>query len=75
MARKRTFREKLADDKDLPRVEPIPPGMVARLGEGTILIPAPSEVNALMRRVRKGRLTTVNDIRTVLAARHSASTT
>jgi len=75
MAAKRTFREKLADDKDLPRVERIPPGMVSRLGEGTLLIPAPSEVNALMRRVRKGRVTTINDIRAVLAARHSASTT
>jgi hypothetical protein len=25
--RKKTFREKLADSKDLPRVEPIPEGM------------------------------------------------
>lgn len=73
MSRAKSFREKLADDRDFPRVEPMPPGMAKRFGEGTILLPAPSEVNALMKRVRKGKLTTINEIREVLAARHGAT--
>lgn len=71
--RKKTFREKLADDKDLPRVERIPPGMAKQWGTGTIVIPAPSEVNAIMRNVPKGRLITINQIRDIVAHRHGAT--
>lgn len=73
MARKKTFREKLADDKDFPRVQPMTGGMKQRYGEGTIVIPAPSEVDALMRRAKKGRLVTINQIREHLARRHGAT--
>jgi len=37
------------------------------------VIPAPLEVDALMRRVRRGRLTTINELRVALAARHGAT--
>jgi hypothetical protein len=70
---RRSFREKLRDSKDLPRVEPIPRKLVQRWGKGTFVIPAPIEVDALMRRVRKGRLVTINDLRTALARRHGAT--
>ncbi len=73
MRRAKTFREKLGDDKDLPRVEPIPEGMARQWGEGTMVLPAPSEVADLMRRVRKGKLITINDIREVLARRHGTT--
>ncbi|UCG85463.1 MAG: MGMT family protein [Gemmatimonadota bacterium] len=73
MHRKKTFREKLADDKDLPRIERIPEGMVRQWGEGTMVLPAPLEVDGLMRRVGKGRLTTINQIREVLARRHGTT--
>jgi alkylated DNA nucleotide flippase Atl1 len=73
MRRKKTFREKLADDKDLPRIEPIPEGMVRQWGKGTMVLPAPGEVDDLMRRVPKGRLTTINQIREVLARRHGTT--
>jgi len=69
----RTFREKLADDKELPRVEPLAGAMRRRYGSGTILIPSAAEVDALMRQVRRGRLTTVNHLREELAARHDAT--
>jgi len=68
--RKKTFREKLADDKDFPRVQRLTGGMKRRFGPGTIVLPAPGEVDALMRQVRKGRLTTINEIRAHLARRH-----
>ncbi|HJP32921.1 MAG: MGMT family protein [Candidatus Latescibacteria bacterium] len=71
--KKRSFREKLADEKDFPRVQPLTGGMKKRWGSGTILLPAPSEVQALMRRVPKGKVTTINHIREVLAERHGAT--
>ena len=70
---KKTFREKLADEKDLPRVEVISPGMAWQWGQGTIVIPAPSEVNDIMRRVPKGKLITINQIREIVARRHGAT--
>ena len=73
MTRRKTFREKLADDKDLPRVEPIPPGMQKRWGSGTIVIPAAREVDEIMRRVPKARLITINQIREIVARRHGAT--
>jgi len=63
MKPRKSWREKLADSKDLPRVEVIPDRMKAKWGEGTLVIPAPTEVDELMRRVPKGRVTTINAIR------------
>ena len=71
---KKSFSEKLADGKDFPRVQPIPKGMERTLGPGTILLPAVSEVAALMRSVPKGKVTTINHLRAVLAERHGATT-
>ncbi|HOX58599.1 MAG TPA: MGMT family protein [Candidatus Paceibacterota bacterium] len=72
--RKRTsWREKLADSKGLPRVVKIAPGMSARWGRGTVVIPAPLEVDALMKRVPRGKLTTINEIRAALARKHRAT--
>jgi len=72
--RKRTFREKLADPKDLPRVERLRGAMRRQLGPGTIVLPSPAEVDGLMRRVPRGRVATVNQLRAVLAARHGTTT-
>ena len=71
--KKKTFTEKLNDDKDLPRVVEINEKMSKRWGEGTCVIPAPREVNEIMRLVPKGKLITINQIREVLAKRHKAS--
>ncbi len=72
MARK-TWQEKLADSKDLPRVEKITAKMRQSWGQGTFVIPAPMEVDAIMRKVRKGRLITINEIRALLAKKHGAT--
>ena len=72
-ATKKTWREKLEDDKGFPRVLPIDSTKSKRWGTGTFVIPAPREVDQLMRRVRKGKLTTIDQLRTALARRHGAT--
>jgi alkylated DNA nucleotide flippase Atl1 len=65
--------EKLADSKDLPKVEEITEKMSKRWGTGTVVIPAPMEVNEVMRKVPDGKLVTINEIRSALAKKHNAS--
>lgn len=72
--RKRTsWREKLAADKGLPTVIAITGKLRKRWGEGTCAIPAPRDVDALIRRVPKGQVTTINELRAVIARRHGAT--
>lgn len=47
--------------------------MSKRWGTGTCAIPAPLEVDEIMRKVPKGRLITVNQIRSTVARRHRAT--
>lgn len=71
MARKKTtWREKLLDSKGHPTVRPVTGKMSQRWGTGTMVIPAPIEVDEIMRTVRKGKLITIDGIRKRLAARH-----
>jgi len=73
MRTRKSWREKLADSKGLPRVEKITPRMSAAWGSGTVVIPAPIEVDALMRRVPSGKVTTINELRAALAKKHHAT--
>ena len=73
MKTRKSWREKLADNKDLPKVVAIPDRMESKWGAGTLVIPAPKEVDEMMRRVPKSRVTTINHIRTALAKKHSAT--
>ncbi len=70
MKPKKTWREKLADSKGLPKVAMVCGDMSRRWGEGTFVIPAPIEVDALMKQVPKGRLVTINELRAALASKH-----
>ncbi|MBS7653165.1 MAG: MGMT family protein [Candidatus Bathyarchaeia archaeon] len=70
---KRSWREKLANDRDLPRVVEITEKMRKRWGEGTVVIPAPREVDEIMRRVPRGKLITINRIREMLARKHNTT--
>jgi len=70
---RKTWREKLADSKDLPKVVEITDKMSKRWGTGTLVIPAPREVDEIMRKVPQGKLTTINQIRTVIAQKHGAT--
>jgi hypothetical protein len=69
---KKSWREKLADDKGLPKVGPVTGKMTNRWGTGIMVIPAPREVDALMRQVPKGRIVTINELRATLAKKHKA---
>lgn len=70
---RKSWREKLDEDKDLPRVVEITENMSQRWGTGTVVIPAPREVDEIMRMVPKGKLITINQIREVVAKRHGAT--
>jgi hypothetical protein len=71
--KRKTWREKLAENKGFPKVYPIDRAKSKRWGTGTFVIPAPVEVDQLMRRVPQGNLTTIDELRKVLARRHSAT--
>lgn len=73
MATKKTWREKLNDNKGLPKVVAIGQRMSRRWGDGTCVVPAPAEVDRIMSRVRKGRLITIDEIRRTLAREHGAT--
>ncbi|HYG24671.1 MAG TPA: hypothetical protein VEH04_18000 [Verrucomicrobiae bacterium] len=69
---RKSWKDKLADDKNLPRVFQVPGEMARRFGAGMMVIPAPREVDALMKRVPKGRVVTINELRSAVASRHQA---
>jgi len=73
MVGRKSWSEKLRDSKDLPRVEKITEKMSKRWGTGTVVIPAPMEVDGMMRRVPEGKLITINEIRSALAKKHKAT--
>lgn len=73
MAKKKSWREKLANSKDLPKVVEINDKMSKRWGTGTVVIPAPKEVDEIMKMVPKGKLITINEIRERLAKKHGAT--
>ena len=70
---RKSWREKLADNKGLPKVEEITGKMSARWGTGTVVIPAPKDVDEIMRSVPKGELITINQIREILARKYGAT--
>ncbi len=72
MKPKKSWREKLADDKGLPKVGKVTGKMSKRWGTGTMVIPAPIEVDALMKQVPSGLIVTTNELRATLAKNHKA---
>jgi alkylated DNA nucleotide flippase Atl1 len=72
MKAKKSWREKLANSKGLPKVGEVSGKMSKRWGAGRMVIPAPIEVDALMKQVPKGKVVTINEVRAALATRHKA---
>lgn len=66
----KSWREKLADSKDLPKIGRVMGRMTKRWGTGTMVVPAPLEVDALMKQVPRGKVTTINELRAALARQH-----
>ena len=70
MKTRKSWREKLADNKGLPKTGKIEGRMTKRWGTGTMVIPAPREADAIMQKAPKGKLITINEIRALLATKH-----
>ncbi|KPL03184.1 MAG: hypothetical protein AMJ90_03870 [candidate division Zixibacteria bacterium SM23_73_2] len=68
-----SWQKKLKDSKDLPKVIVIDDKMSKRWGTGTCVIPAPLEVDEIMKKVPKSKLITINEIRQILAKKHKAT--
>ena len=60
----------MADNKGLPKVGKVEGKMTTKWGTGTMVIPAPIEVDEIMRTVPKGKITTIHEIRARLARKH-----
>jgi len=66
MKSRKTWREKLETGQEA-KVVNVPPKMAKRFGTGKMLIPTPLLVDALIRKVEKGKLVTIGEIRERLA--------
>jgi hypothetical protein len=73
MSAKKSWHEKLTATRGLPKVGEVNGKMSKRWGTGKMVIPAPTEVEALMKQVPKGRLVTINELRAALAAKHKVN--
>ena len=69
---KKSWREKLHEGKEAQVVE-ITENMSQRWGTGTVVIPAPIEVDEIMKSVPYGKLITINQIREKVARKHGAT--
>lgn len=72
-ASRTSWREKLEKPQEV-KVVTIPPKM-SRFGSGTMLIPTPKLVDEIIRKVPKGKLVTVSELRRKLAAQHQTDVT
>lgn len=73
MSKRKSWSEKLYNNKGLPRVEPITDKMSKRWVSGTVAIPSPIEVDEIMRSIPEGKLVTINEIRAAIAKKHGAT--
>ena len=67
----KSWREKL--EKEMrPKVVNVPERWAKRIGHGKMLVPSPLLVDTVIKRVAKGKLATVNNIRDYLADKFNA---
>ena len=65
---RKTWRQKLEEEHpEYGKIVDIPPKMQDRFGTGKMLIPKPLDIDALIKKVTKGKLATVSQIRDKLA--------
>ncbi len=72
MGKKKTWREKLQDSKDLPKVVLLNEDAQKRWKGNTMAIPSPMEVNEIMANIPEGKLITIEEIRKTIARKHGA---
>ncbi len=73
LAKGKTWRQKLEHEHpNHGKIVAVGPRMQKRLGTGTMLIPRPLDVDAAMRKAKRGKLVTVSAIRNKLAKESGA---
>ncbi len=70
MVTKKSWLEKLHTSNDLPKVVKLDPEGAHRWGGETMIVPAPIEVDGIMKKVPKGKIITIDEIRKALARKH-----
>jgi hypothetical protein len=76
LAKGKTWRQKLEQQHpNHGKMVAVPPAMQKRFGTGTILIPRPLDVDAVIRKAHKGKLVTQSQIRDRLAKESKADST
>ena len=68
------YRKRLNDKKDFPKIKTIPKKLEKSWGIGKFVMPTPLEVNDLMKKVPKGKLMTINQIRKKFATKYKTTT-
>lgn len=72
MSKRKSWAERLAQGA-APEIKPIPEKMVKRLGPGSMVVPGPADVDAVIRKVGKRKLVTAREIAASLARRHKTT--
>lgn len=70
MKKRKSWQEKLDSPNGLPKVIPLEGDQQRRWGGESLVVPAPREVDAIMRTVPAGSVITVSEIRERLAVAH-----
>lgn len=68
----KSWTEKLNDSKDLPKVVKLKPEAAEHWHGETMTVPAPIEVDKIMKDVPKGKVTTIDEIRKKIAKKHKS---
>lgn len=72
---KKTWTEKLNTTHDLPKIEKLSGKAAERLKASSMYIPSPAEIDEMMKKVKKGKLTSINHIREKLSLAHGTDIT
>ncbi|MBC7329400.1 MGMT family protein [bacterium] len=74
--KRKSWREKLHEERDLPKVVEVPQNMIGKWGlqpGDTLLIPSPLDVDEMMKKVPEGKVVTIDEIRQALAKKYGAT--
>jgi alkylated DNA nucleotide flippase Atl1 len=73
MAKKKSWREKLDGNPDLPKIQELTSDTDPPRLTGWMVIPSAWEIYEIMKKIPAGKLITVQEIRAILARRHGAN--
>jgi hypothetical protein len=68
----KSWKEKLNDSKDLPKIVKLKPEAAEHWGGKNMVVPSPLEIDKLMKKIARGKIVTINEIRQELAKKFHA---